>query len=59
MPVAGTGLARLLKLVVGVGGISSLADAKAMRKNGADLVEVFTSFIYQGPALIRALSELQ
>lgn len=44
------------KLVIGVGGISSLEDAQAFRKAGADLIEVYTAFVYQGPRLIRALA---
>ncbi len=46
------------KLVIGVGGISSLADARAFRAAGADLIEVYTSFVYQGPKLIRDLAAL-
>lgn len=51
-------LLRENQVLIGVGGISSLADAKRMRQAGADLVEVYTSFVYQGPTLIRQLSEL-
>ena len=41
--------------IVGVGGISSPADAKARYDAGASLLQVYSSFIYQGPALIKAL----
>jgi dihydroorotate dehydrogenase len=38
--------------LVGVGGILSGADAAERRQAGADLVQVYTGFIYRGPALI-------
>ncbi|MEP5505612.1 MAG: quinone-dependent dihydroorotate dehydrogenase [Luteolibacter sp.] len=41
--------------IIGVGGISSKADAEAKFKAGADLVQIYTAFIYQGPALVREL----
>ena len=39
--------------IIGVGGIMSPADAKAMLDAGASLVEIYTGFIYEGPALIK------
>lgn len=47
------------KTIIGVGGISSKEDYLKIRKAGADLVELYTAFIYQGPQLIRTLSELE
>lgn len=44
------------KNIIGVGGVSSLQEAQAMRESGADLVEVYTAFVYQGPKLIREIS---
>jgi dihydroorotate dehydrogenase len=38
--------------LVGVGGILSGADAAARRAAGADLVQIYTGFIYRGPGLI-------
>ena len=38
--------------LVGVGGIVSGADARAKIDAGASLVQVYTGFIYRGPALI-------
>lgn len=38
--------------IVGVGGVMSGADALAKRDAGADLVQVYTGFIYAGPALV-------
>ncbi len=43
--------------IIGVGGISSVEDAREKLKAGASLVQIYTSFIYQGPALVRALAE--
>jgi dihydroorotate dehydrogenase len=38
--------------IIGVGGVMSAADAQAKVAAGADLVQVYTGFIYNGPALI-------
>jgi dihydroorotate dehydrogenase len=38
--------------IIGVGGVMSGADAQAKVKAGADLVQIYTGFIYQGPALV-------
>ena len=38
--------------LIGVGGVLSGADALARREAGADLVQVYTGFIYQGPPLV-------
>lgn len=43
--------------VIGVGGISSLADAKAKLAAGASLLQVYSGFIYRGPALVREIVE--
>jgi dihydroorotate dehydrogenase len=44
--------------VVGVGGIQSAADGAAMLAAGADLLQIYTGFIYRGPALVRELAAL-
>ncbi len=48
------------RTLIGVGGIDSAAAALALRAAGADLVQIYTGLIYQGPALVsrcvRALS---
>ncbi len=41
--------------IVGVGGIMSAADAVRKFKAGADLIQVYTGFIYKGSSLIRAI----
>jgi dihydroorotate dehydrogenase len=42
--------------IVGVGGVDSVAKAMAMRAAGADLVQVYTGFVYRGPALVARLA---
>lgn len=39
--------------IIGVGGISSGADAVEKLQAGASLVQIYTGFIYQGPELIK------
>src|SRR5699024_461522 len=39
--------------IIGLGGISCGADAANKQDCGADLVQIYTGFIYHGPALIR------
>ncbi len=41
--------------IIGVGGVSSVEDAQAKLRAGASLVQIYTSFVYQGPALVRKL----
>jgi dihydroorotate dehydrogenase len=43
--------------LVGVGGIMSGADAAERRAAGADLVQLYTGFIYGGPALVGQCSK--
>jgi dihydroorotate dehydrogenase len=40
--------------VIGVGGITRPDDAARMVDAGADLVQLYTGFVYHGPALVRA-----
>lgn len=42
--------------IIGVGGISTLDEAREKLRKGASLVQIYTSFIYQGPALVRELA---
>jgi dihydroorotate dehydrogenase len=39
--------------IIGVGGILSAADAVGKIEAGADLVQIYTGLIYQGPALVQ------
>ncbi|TMP34255.1 quinone-dependent dihydroorotate dehydrogenase [Pseudoalteromonas rubra] len=41
--------------IIGVGGIDSAAAAKEKLNAGADLVQVYTGFIYEGPQLIKKI----
>ncbi len=45
--------------VMGVGGIMSPADAGAMFDAGAQLVQLYTGFIYEGPALVRGIHDIR
>ncbi|TAM09012.1 MAG: quinone-dependent dihydroorotate dehydrogenase [Nevskiaceae bacterium] len=38
--------------LIGVGGIDSAAAARQRRAAGADLIQLYTGFIYRGPALV-------
>lgn len=42
--------------VIGVGGIHSKADAEDKFNAGAGLVQVYSGFIYEGPALVKAIA---
>lgn len=54
------GLASRTELpVMGVGGIMSPADAGAMFDAGASLVQLYTGFIYEGPALVRGIHDIR
>lgn len=43
--------------IIGVGGIHSAEDALEKLDAGADLVQLYTGFVYEGPALIREINE--
>ena len=45
--------------IIGSGGIFSVQDATDLYSAGADLLQVYTGFIYQGPMLIKKLSRIQ
>ena len=38
--------------IIGVGGVMSAADAQAKIAAGADLIQIYTGFIYKGPELV-------
>ena len=42
--------------VIGVGGIHSADDAAEKLKAGADLIQLYTGFVYKGPALIAQIN---
>lgn len=43
--------------IIGVGGIFTPADALAMLEAGADLIQVYTGFIYSGPFIARKINK--
>ena len=42
--------------IIGVGGIHSAEDAKEKIEAGADLVQLYTGFIYEGPGLVKEIN---
>jgi dihydroorotate dehydrogenase len=42
--------------VIGVGGVHGTESALAMLRAGADLVQLYTSFVYEGPSLPRTIA---
>jgi dihydroorotate dehydrogenase len=56
-------LAKMRKLVgpdmplIGVGGVSDAAGALAKMEAGADLVQIYTGMIYEGPGIVRAINK--
>ena len=43
--------------IIGVGGINSVEDALEKFDAGADLIQIYTGFIYEGPNLIRSINK--
>lgn len=43
--------------IIGVGGIYSVEDAKEKLDAGADLIQVFSGFIYEGPSLVKKINK--
>ena len=43
--------------IIGVGGIHSAEDAIEKLEAGADLVQIYTGFVYDGPGLIRRINK--
>lgn len=43
--------------IIACGGIFSAGDAKAKLEAGASLVQIYSGFIYQGPALVKEIAE--
>jgi dihydroorotate dehydrogenase (fumarate)/dihydroorotate dehydrogenase len=44
-------------VLIGVGGISSAADAYQMLRSGASLVQLYTALVYRGPGLVKQINE--
>ena len=43
--------------IIGVGGIHTGKDAIEMLKAGADLVQIYTGFIYEGPGIVKRINK--
>jgi dihydroorotate dehydrogenase len=43
--------------LIGVGGIATPLDAKEKLEAGADLVQVYTGLIYEGPSMVRTINQ--
>lgn len=43
-------------IIIGVGGIFSSEDALKMKRAGADLIQIYTGFVYNGPSLISEIN---
>ena len=43
--------------IIGVGGIHSEQDALEKLDAGADLIQLYTGFIYEGPALVKRINK--
>lgn len=43
--------------IIGVGGIHTAEDAIAKLKAGANLIQVYSGFVYEGPALIQKINQ--
>ncbi len=41
--------------IIGVGGIMSPEDAVAKLKSGADLIQIYTGFVYEGPGFVKRI----
>jgi len=43
--------------IIGVGGIHSAEDAKEKINAGADLIQLYTGFIYEGPGIVKKINK--
>jgi dihydroorotate dehydrogenase len=43
--------------IIGVGGIMNADDAIEKLKAGADLIQIYTGFVYEGPGFVKRISE--
>lgn len=42
-------------IIIGAGGIMTPRDAVAMIASGADLIQIYSAFIYEGPGIVKAM----
>lgn len=43
--------------IIGVGGIMSVNDALEKLKAGADLIQIYTGFVYEGPGFVKRINQ--
>ena len=43
--------------IIGVGGIMSAEDAIEKLNAGADLIQVYTGFVYEGPGFVKEINK--
>jgi dihydroorotate dehydrogenase len=43
--------------IIGVGGIMSVEDAVEKLKAGADLIQIYTGFVYEGPGFVKRINK--
>lgn len=43
-------------LLIGAGGVMTPEDALQMQQAGAQLVQLYSAFIYQGPTIVRRMA---
>ncbi|MGB5237811.1 MAG: dihydroorotate dehydrogenase (quinone), partial [Flavobacteriaceae bacterium] len=43
--------------IIGVGGIHSPEDAIEKLEAGADLIQIWTGFVYEGPGLVKRINK--
>lgn len=44
-------------VIIGVGGIASAEDAREKLQAGADLIQIYSGLVYEGPSLVRRINE--
>ena len=44
--------------IIGVGGIMTAKDAMDKLEAGADLIQIYTGFIYSGPSIVKNINKL-
>lgn len=45
--------------IIGAGGIMTEQDVEIMRRAGADLIQIYSAFIYSGPGIVKKMVEVQ
>ncbi|HEX6224928.1 MAG TPA: dihydroorotate dehydrogenase (quinone), partial [Chryseolinea sp.] len=43
--------------IIGVGGIMTTSDALEKIEAGADLIQIYTGFVYEGPGFVKRINQ--